>query len=361
MVSGPFWCRIRVIFLIGLVSLPESGFSATDTAKLAAPRDYSRVEKILSARDILITAETREQCRPGNVFALTPQDTDPDDPQPSDQKKTEDREEPEPLGFAEAYERYGEKQCLAKVKSHSQSALIRARDSARALDLRKSGQNIPGRYDLVREGHKEWAAMYKPTVYGGYLFGQTASTLDKNEWLIGFGPVMYGIRNNFQADITYARVLEKVFEFGLKYKFYSNEDMRFSLYFQNSRFWEIGKDAWAAELHYDSQSNSRSMSHTKLHYASKIPKKLALTDESKKDDSSLELITTNEWILKGWNRILFGPKFVAGDELDLGVLFSYLYVRESFNAALNLSVNSVRKIDLGKFKQAIWFDLFLRF
>lgn len=320
---------------------------------LAQPGDYSRVEKVLSAREILVTAEKREHCAPGRVFALYPQE----------HERNEDLgvEEDEPIGYAESYERYGDRQCLAKVKSHSQSALIRPRDPARPLDLAEGGQNIPGRYDLIREGQREWAAMYKPTVYGGYLFGHTASTLDKGEWLVGLTPLMYGIRNNFQADITYPRLFEKVFEAGLKYKFYSNEDMRLTLRLQNARFWEIGKDAWSAELHYDSQSNSRSMSHTKLIYSSKVPKDLALSDEAKEKDVSVELISVNEWIFRSWHRLLFGPKFVAGDELDLGFLLSFIYVREVFHASVNLNVNSVRKFDFGAYKQVVGFDLFWRF
>lgn len=320
---------------------------------LAQNGDYSRVEKILSARDVLITAESRAQCAPGQVFAIYPQK--------DEQNERLDVEEDEPLGFADAYERFGDRQCLARVKSHSQSALIRARDPARPLDLRRDGQNIPGRYDLVREGRKEWAALYKPTVYGGYLFGHTASTLDKGEWLVGLTPLMYGIRNNFQADLTYPRLFEKVLEGGLKYKFYSNEDMRLTLRLQNARFWEIGKDAWSAELHYDSQSNSRSMSHTKLIYSSKVPKDLALSDEAKEKDVSVELVSVNEWIFRGWHRLLFGPKFVAGDELDLGFLLSFIYVRESFHASVNLNVNSVRKFDFSAYKQVVGFDMFWRF
>ncbi len=315
--------------------------------------EYSRVEKILSAREVLITAEHREACAPGRIFAIYPQDD-------ADTEKTKDGEDPEPLGFADSFERYGERQCLAKVKSHSQSGLIRARDHARPLDLTESGQNIPGRYDLVREGKKEWAAMYKPTVYGGYLFGHTASTLDRGEFLVGLTPVMYGIRNNFQADLTYLRLVENVFEAGLKYKFFSNEDMRLTLRLQNSRFWETGQDAWSAELHYDSQSNSRSMGHTKLRYSSKVPRDLAFSDSAKKEDSSLELSTVNEWIFTSWHRLLFGPKFVAGDELDLGFLLTFMFVRESFHGALSLNVNSVRKFDFAAYKQTVGFDLFWR-
>jgi hypothetical protein len=315
-------------------------------AAMAAPPMNARVEKILSAREVLMTAATRVDCTPGQVFALYPQGEEKD---------------PEPVGFADAYERFGERQCLAKVKSHSQSGLIRAGDPAAPVDLYDTGQEIPGRYDLVREGRREYASLYKPTVYAGYLFGQTASTLDRGEFLVGAPSVMYGIRNNFQVDFTYLRLFEQVAEAGVKYKFYSNEDMRFSIYFQNSRFLNIGKDAWAAELQYDSSDNSRSMSHTKLRFSSKVPSYLALSDKEKEKDSSLELSTVNEWMLKSWHRVLFGPKFIAGQEYDLGFLFSFLYVRKIFHVALNLNINSVRRFDPAKNRQMVGLDFFWRF
>lgn len=307
-----------------------------------------RVEKILSSRVVLISAATPGDCEPGRVFALYARDE-------------KEKQDEEPLGFADSFERHGGQQCKATVKAHSQSALIRENDFARPLDLTRKRQNMPGRYDLVREGRREYAAIYKPTVYAGYLFGQTASTLDRGEFLVGLAPIMYGIRNNLQVDMTYARLLERVAEGGVKYKFYANEDMRLSLYMQNTRFWEIGKDAWAAELQYDSASNSRSMSHTKLRYSSKVPKELAFSDETKEKDSSVELQTVNEWMLKSWHRLLFGPKFVAGDELDLGFLFSFIYVREVFHVAANLNINSVRKFDFATNKQTVGLDFFWRF
>jgi hypothetical protein len=310
-----------------------------------------RVEQILTARDVLMSAASNEDCTPGQIFVIYSQ---------SDRRALEEKRA-EPIGFADIYERFGDKKCLAKVKSHSQSALIREKDPAIAINMKSGEREIPGRNDLIREGHKEHASFYKATVYGGYFFGQTASTLDRGEFLVGVSPIMYGIRNNVQVDLTYLLLFTQVVQTGVKYRFLSNEDMRLAVYLQNARFWDLGKDAWVGEIHYDSISNGRTVTHTKLRYSSKVPRDLLLSDKAKEKDSTLELSTVTEWVLNSWNRMLLGPKFVAGNDFDLGFLFSFLYIERSFHAAVNLNVNSMRKLDFKTGKQTVGLDLFWRF
>jgi|GEM_PF-5099743 len=182
---------------------------------IAAHAADGRVEEILTARDLRMSAVSPEDCTPGQIFVIYGQ---------SDKREIADNTA-EPIGYADIYARFGEKGCLAKVKSHSQSALIRVHDPAVAIDMKSGKTEVPGRNDLIREGHKEYAAFYKATVYGGYLFGQTASTLDKGEFLVGLTPLMYGLTNNVQLDLTYFQLLKSVVQGGAKYRFVSNEDM----------------------------------------------------------------------------------------------------------------------------------------
>lgn len=326
---------------------------AFSSIALSAPagRTDNILAEILTSRDVLISAEKREDCSPGRIFAIFSQ---------SDSRKIEEKTA-EPIGFAESYAHHGEKQCLCRVKSHTQSALIRAGDFVQAIDLTRKEHNLPGRNDLIREGHREFASFYKPLVYGGYLFGQTASTLDRREWLVGLSHIMYGLKNDLQIDATYLLLFYKVAMGGIKYRFVSNEDMRLAIYVQGARFLKTGQGAWAAEAHYDSISNSRVVTHTKLSFTSKVPTSVFLTDKEKEKDSSVELSTVTEWVLKSWNRLLLGPKFVAGDQFDLGFSFSFIYVSNSFHAAANLSANTVKRFDFKNNRQTVGLDLFWRF
>ncbi len=176
-------------------------------ALLASPAlgNDGRLEEILTSRDVRMSASRAEDCTPGQIFVIYSQ---------SDKRELENKTA-EPIGFADIYARFGEKECLAKVRSHSQSAMIRENDPAIAINMKSGVRAIPGRNDLIREGHKEHASFYKATVYGGYLFGQTASTLDQGEFLVGLAPALYGVTNNVQVDITYLLLIAKVVQAGV--------------------------------------------------------------------------------------------------------------------------------------------------
>jgi hypothetical protein len=285
-------------------------------------------------------------CPKGRVFVLYSQDG-----------------EPEPLGFAEITQvdsRTG-RRCLAKLISHSKSGLVRVGDRADMVDLEKAGDDIPARYDLLREGDKEVAVRHKPLVYAGYLYGHTGATLDRGEFLAGLSPLGYGISDRVMVDTTPFLYLANVGSVGVKWKFYQNEDMRLATYLRGQQFFAIGKGAWEAELILDSASNSRSMSRTKLRFRSKLPDNLVLENREREKQATVEISSVNEWMLKSWQRILFGPKVVTGDQTDLGFLLSVLFPYEHFHWSVNLEVNSLRKFDFANYRQTVSFDLFWRF
>jgi hypothetical protein len=301
----------------------------------------ANIENFLSASELVSTPIQEAECSPGNLFALF------------------DKNATSAHAIGKAL-RYENERCVLKIKSHSNSLMVRPGDLLVALDLTKKEEHLDGRFDLILEGEKKLSSRYKPLVYGGYLFGQTASTLNKKEFLLGIGPLAYGITDHLQFDTIPLLALTKIVQMGAKYRIDLNEDMRLTPHIKGYRFFSIGKGAWEAALLLDSTSNSRSMTHTRLTYRSKFPDALFLASKATENKASVELSTIYEWMLPSWNRILFGPKFITGDKTDLGASFSYIWIFNSFHAALNLEVNTVRKIDLKNSGQSISFDLFWR-
>ncbi len=304
---------------------------------------HADVLEILNSKELLLTPQT-ETCENGQVMAIFSQDG-----------------ENEAIGFAEVI-REANGACVAKVKSHSQSALIRVKDRAVLVDLREKNQNLRGRYDLLREGKAEVAVRYKPLVFVGYTFGQTAATLDKGEFLLGLTHLMYGIQPRLQVDISpFLLAFGNIATGGAKYQFLQLEDVRAAIRLEGTRFLNLGKGSWAAELQYDSFSNSRSMTHTKLRYTSKLPDSLFLQDQDKEKQGTAEISTVYEWILPSWHRILLGPKFTAGEEKDVGFLFTSLFLYKHFHWSVNININSLAKLNFREKKQVISGDLFWRF
>lgn len=305
---------------------------------------FAQVEEILSSREIAIPLQAGK-CEIGATAAIFSQEG-----------------ENEPLGFAEIQGALEGRPhlCRATVVSHSRSALIRPGDRAVLLDLEERNSNLPGRYDLLRDGRKDVAVRYKPLVYAGYLFGQTAATLNQGEFLVGPTPLIYGITNRLQVDTVPFLFIQQIGQLGAKYQFYRGEDIRLSLQVTGMRFFNIGRGSGFAELQYDSTSNSRSMTHTKLRYTYKLPDSVPLENKDKQKDGSVELTTVYEWVLPSWHRILLGPKFTAGEEREIGFLFSALFLYRYFHWTVNLEVNSLQKLDFRTNKQAVSFDLFWR-
>ena len=303
----------------------------------------ARIISLLSSKEIAID-RAGTNCEPGAMAAIFSWD-----------------DESEAIGYAEITGTVEDRACRATILTHSKSALIREGDKTEFIDMHRRVPNLPARYDLLREGRKKVAVRFKPLIYAGYSYGYTAASLDKGEFLLGLGPLAYGITDRLQIDTIPLGYVTNLANLGAKYQFYRDEDNRLSLHLTGTRFTNIGKGSWWAELQYDSMSNSRSMTHTKLRYTSKLPDTFFLENKDKKNQPTAEISTVYEWMFPSWHRVLLGPKFTAGEEKDVGFLLSSLFLYEHFHWSVNLAMNSLRKLDFGRNQQVVSFDFFWRF
>lgn len=299
----------------------------------------AKVESILSSKEIELSEVI---CEPQSMVSIISQD-----------------KEGETLGYAEITGPSSNGRCVATVRSHSRSGLIRSGDRTEMLNLRGHNGNLPGRYDLVVEKRKI-SARYKPLVYTGYIGGETAATLNKGEFLVGLSPLFYGISDSLQVGTTPLLALAKIANVNSKFRFYETEDIRLSAQGTLNEYFEIHKTSWSGTVFLDSTSNSRSMTHTYFRFNSKSPTSTPLEDKSKEKQYSAELVTINEWILPGWQRILFGPKFTAGDEKDIGLVATALFPYDHFHWAINIELNSITRLKFRDKKQLASFDFFWR-
>lgn len=303
----------------------------------------ARVEAILSGTELEVSG-LPNGCVPLDRLAIYAQDG-----------------EQETLGYAEITDESGKKGfCRATVRTHSRSALVRVGDRTELLNLQKKDASLPGRYDLVLEDKKKIAARYKPLVYGGYLFGETASTLAEGEFLVGASPLFYGITHRLQVETKPFLAFAKIATLSGKYKFYDTEDLTFSILGTGNQHFDVGKRSWSATLFYDSTSNSRSMSHTTLTFNSKLPTDTPLEEKDKQKRFSAEITSTYEFVFKRWQRLLVGPKFTAGEKKDLGFVATAVFPYEYFHWAVNMELNSITRFQFREGKQLFSFDFFWR-
>jgi hypothetical protein len=242
--------------------------------------------------------------------------------------------------------------CFAKVEYHSKSLLIRPGDPVVFVDFARRAPHIPGRFDLLQEG-KPFAARYKPLIYGGYHFGHTASTLNKGEWLLGLSPLMFGPHDRITLELSPFLALDRVLAYGGKALLYRGEDHRLAIHGELMHFLKQNNSAWNASILFDSVSSSSLSSHTRLKFVSRLPSSLPLMDRNREKKYSVELSTIYEWMLPNWNRLLIGPRFIAGDENDLGLLFAAMFIYERLHWSINLELSSLSKFDIRNYRQVV--------
>jgi hypothetical protein len=185
------------------------------TLALAAP-SFGKISAIPSSTDVTVTEDQEGTFQPGDLLLIRVQG------------------QTEILGNAEVTTRVPQSPTvIARIRSHSSNALIRANDRVESIDLTDSDsskdQMKHGRHDLVIRGNKKISSKYKPQVYLGALTGQTAATLETNEFFVGPGLLAYGLNESIQ--ISTQPFLDALGEANLQLKWqaFQNEDYRISL------------------------------------------------------------------------------------------------------------------------------------
>lgn len=314
---------------------------------LLAQFSLGAVTAILNEKEIAVDPFP-QGCPLGQMFAIYSQDNY----QP---------ELKEALGFGEIVGTAPKGKCRSTISSHSRSGLIRVKDPVELVNLRKKVKDFPARFDLTQDGKREISSRYKPLVYAGYVYGYMGATLDKGEWLVGPFPLAYGITNRLQVETTPIVFIASMVNLGLKYQFFSTEDSKISAHINGSKFWTIGKGFWWTELQWDNTSNARLKSHTKVRFTSKQPDSVILQSKDKEKKYTVEFSSVYQWILPGWDRLLIGPKFITGEETDLGLIVSAVFIYDSFHWTVGAAANSLANLNFRDNSLVASADLFWRF
>ncbi len=262
------------------------------------------------------------------------------------------------LGYAEVTERIqGSRTVIARIRSHSSNALIRVEDTVESIDLTDSDlskeQMRQGRHDLVIRGKKEISAKYKPQVYLGALAGQTAATLEKNEFFMGPGLFAYGLNESIQLSTQ--PFLDALGEANLHVKWlaFQNEDYRISLGAESRFNFDHRRAVGSFSLYWDTFSNSKFLTYNQLRVT---------TGESElyERKTSAAFSVNYGYITNRWNRIIFGPSIDFQKE-TLGGLLSYQWVWDQFHSAFSLQSRDFTNLKFGNEGYLLYLDFWWRF
>ncbi len=311
----------------------------TDPAKGDSPAQ-GRILSIPSSNEITVQLDSKGPIQNGDLLLV----------------RSQDRKEI--LGYAEVTSIDSSKNSiLARVRSHASNALIRVNDTVEQVDLTDSDQSKEqmkqGRHDLVIRGNKRISAKYKPQVYLGALAGQTAATLEKEEFFLGPGLIAYGIKETLQISTQpFLNALGEA-NLHLKWQVFQNEDYRISVGAESRFNLDYRRSIGAASLYWDTFSNSKFLTYNQLRIT---------TGESELNErrTSAEFSVNYGYITNHWNRIIFGPNIDFRDQ-TLGGLLSFQWVWDQFTSAFTVQARDFTRMEFGNEGYLLYLDFWWRF
>jgi len=300
---------------------------------------HGKITSIPTATEVIISESKEGTFQPGDLLLIRAQGQE------------------EILGYAEVTGRVAQSPSVtANIRSHSSNALIRTNDTVESIDLTDSDlskdQMRQGRHDLVVRGNKKISAKYKPQVYLGALTGQTAATLEKNEFFFGPGLIAYGLDESFQLSTQ--PFLDALGEANLhlKWQAYQNEDYRISLGAESRFNFDHRRAVGSFSLYWDTFSNSKFLTYNQLRFT---------TGESELNQrkTAAEFSVNYGYITNRWNRIIFGPS-IDFQEQTLGGLLSYQWVWDQFHSAFSLQTKDFTNLKFGNEGYLLYLDFWWR-
>ncbi len=209
----------------------------------------------------------------------------------------------------------------------------------RPLVLVSANPNYRGSTQLmIRSTGENISSRYKPLFTQGVLVGDTAATLDQDEFLISYlGQIYYGLYPRLSIGTTAPVNAAGGLNFFTKYRVSASDDNTVSAQFSFTRVPDSTQSNVNVTFLWDSFSNSTMITHNFLSLAVLAYDRAGETTAIKSFGSS-SIQTGYEFILKGWDRMLVGPNYNF-EKKTIGGYLSYVTIWDRFN--LHLSLNTI--------------------
>jgi len=250
----------------------------------------------------------------------------------------------------------------AKLIRHSKYALVQLGDVLYRMDFNAFHEEYKGSTELIMKNNDVTSsATYRPLVFMGLSVGETAQTLNSNEFLFNFlGYLDYGWSNKLLIGTVIPGNFLSAPNLHAKYKFYESESNIFSFsanYFQSPDTFE---GVVNTTLYWDSVSSESVISHVNLSLA------IATFDKSKnltalKGAGTSSFQSGYEFVMDDWNRVLAGPSYNFENK-SVGGYLSYMWIWDHTHALFGISTTDVSKL-VYDLKEGYYlnFDLFWRY
>lgn len=253
------------------------------------------------------------------------------------------------IGFVEVttskLRRDGIVEVEAKVLRLSRYNFVRVGDTLVSLDLTTESSVYNGHTDLLVRAWigPDISSQYRPLFTQGFLIGETAQTLRRDEIFIGiFGSLSYGLTDSLTMGSVLTGVLLDSPNANMKYRVVDRDSDTVSVGLSVTKLKEATPTAVNLTLYWDSVTSDKMVSHAMASFA--LATFSSFEDVAAiKTAGSSSFQTGYEYVLDSWDRVLFGPNY--NFELkSLGGYIAYKKIWNQFHFSASLTTVDVRAL-----------------
>ncbi|MCK6599332.1 MAG: hypothetical protein L6Q37_13285 [Bdellovibrionaceae bacterium] len=221
--------------------------------------------------------------------------------------------------------------------------IIQIGDELSEMNLSSFNENYKGTTELlVRKPTNNVSSRFKPIFTQGVVAGDTAETLEKDEFIITYlGQVYYGFFPNLTLGTAAPLNAAGGLNFVSKIKFFSSENNTLASGISFTRMPQTSQSNLNLTFLWDSYSNSTMITHNYLSLAVLSYDKAAETTAIKSFASS-SIQSGYEFILSNWDRVLLGPNYNF-EKKSIGGYLSYVKIWDRLHAYFSLNTIDIRK------------------
>ncbi|MCB0368444.1 MAG: hypothetical protein KDD45_03145 [Bdellovibrionales bacterium] len=223
--------------------------------------------------------------------------------------------------------------------------IIQVGSELKEMDLASYNENYKGSTELlIKKNQSSVSSRYKPIFTQGVVAGDTAETLEKDEFIITYlGQIYYGFFPSITLGTSAPLSAAGGLNFSSKIRLLSTEQNTLSTGLNFTRIPQSDQSTLNLTFLWDSYSNSSLITHNYLSLAVLSYDKAEETTAIKSFASS-SIQTGYEFILPGWDRILVGPNYNF-EKKSIGGYLAYVKIWDRLHVHLSLNTIDIRKVE----------------
>lgn len=233
-------------------------------------------------------------------------------------------------------------QLQLRLIRQSKYHFIQVGDNLYRMDFSTYHDEYKGTTELFLHSDRlDASARYKPLTYMSFTSGETAQTLQENEFLINaLGYFDWGVTPEWEVGSVLLTDVLQAANFHTKYKFYDSDANIFSVGTSYTQSPDTKEGVVNMAFYWDSISSESVISHIAISIALDNIAKAKNFTALKSLAATSSIQTGYEFVLSNWDRVLAGPSYNF-DTKSVGGYLDYVWIWDHTHFLLGLGTTNI--------------------